>query len=283
MSQVDLTDIKQDGVKGSEVFDSLFAENDEQVKETPVESSPDKKQEEETPSQKGDTSKKDSTTLEDENTSDVNQNIPLNKDKRWKEMREALKERDLRIEEMSKKQEAQMTELKSLIANGQVQSNKVPKVFSELFGTESEDLWNKYMELNKASVPQIDKESLKKELFQEWENKQKEERQQEQKQLQWVDGEIVKLRDEGLKFEKNELLAVLDKYRPTDDQGFIDFKKGYEILEALNANKPQNQRKQIRKEMATKTMPSGNVEQADSDTVDLAKIRGKHWSQIVKY
>ena len=55
----------------------------------------------------------------------------------------------------------------------------------------------------------------------------------------WVGDQVQSLKDEGLKFDKNELMKVMYDYKPTDDEGNLDFRKGYEIMEVLKKKDPE--------------------------------------------
>lgn len=279
MSEVDLTDIKQDGNQNP--FDGLFAESNDQAKETPGESSPENKPKETAPSQEGVKDEEETTASESSNTPVVNKEVPLNKDKRWQDMRESIKQRDSQMEEMKKEHQAQISELKELIQSGKSQPAKAPKAFAELFGIDTEEAWSKWLELSQATVTPVDEKALEAKILKQIEAKQQEQSQAQKKQLEWVDTELGKLKEEGLKFEKNELLSILDTYRPTDENGYLDFRKGYELLQMANATKPANHRKQARKELAGKTASSGAGDPTPSDVVDLAKTRNKNWRDLV--
>lgn len=287
MEAVDLTDIKQEGGNGSP-FDSLFAESDEQGKATPEASSAENKTAEVAPSQEGvgepkePQAEKPVGTEEKPNIPDVNQPIPLNKDRRFKEIQAANRAMQERLEAMQSAHEKQLAELKGLVQGSQktAPANTPPEAFKELFGEGNEHLWGKWQQLW-PQQPNVDE--LKQQLFQELESKQQEQVKVQEQRLQWVTDQVDSLREEGLKFEKNELLAVLEKYAPTDANGVLDFKKGYELLQVLNANKPENKRKDARKKIAAQTSPQGAAEQVADDTIDIAKTRGKNWRDIVKF
>lgn len=52
------------------------------------------------------------------------------------------------------------------------------------------------------------------------------------------------MKDEGLKFDKNELIKVVNDYRPINDEGKWDFRRAYKILQ-LNAKSPDKARKEL--------------------------------------
>ena len=282
MNEVDLTDIAQEGE--SNPFDKLSVEHNEQEKGTPAESSPEAKQTEAAPSQEGVKSEPKEKSEGEDNTPDVNEKLPLNKNKRWQEIRNQNEALQKRIEEMQQSHSKELTELKSLIESGQkaAKSSEPPAAFKKLFGEGQEDLWKEWQTLFPANS-EVNVNELKAQLLGELEKRQAEQSEAQKRQVAWVDTELNKLKEDGLKFDKNELLSVLEQYAPTDSNGMLDFRKGYDLLELVNKTKPVNQRKDARKALAANTSPKGVSEPAVSDVIDLSKVRGRNWRDVVKY
>lgn len=280
MDNVDLTDVKQEGTNP---FDGLFVESDKSEKETPMASSAEEKPTEVAPSQEG-AGEGESKVEPKPNTPDDNQNVPLNKDKRFKELRTERDEFKRQLEELRQSNAKEFSDLKGLIQTSQKSApNEMPPAFKKIFGEGNEHLWQEWQTL--FPQQQVNVEDLEAKVLSKLEERQKAEQKAQEDRLGWVNGEIQRLKDNGLKFEKNELLSVLEKYRPIDDEGNLDFERGYELLELVNKNKPENQRNQARKDLASKTSPKGAAEPVESDTVDLAKLRESKfdWRRAMKY
>lgn len=279
--ELDLTDIKQDGHQNP--FDSLLAETDGQGKEAPVESSPENKPTEQDPSQEGAGDTKEPLEAKVEtNTPIANQDVPLNKDRRFKEILDNNKALERRLQEMQTSQEKMLAEMKSTTTNKSIKAP--PPAFKELFGEGNEHLWEKWQTLY-PQQEQVNVAEIKSQLFAELEAKQKAETDGQKQRLEWVNSEVQKLKDDGLKFDKNELLQVIETYQPTNAEGYLDFQKGFQLLELINKTKPENQRKNARKDIAAKTSPTGASEPASDDTFDLSKAREKNWDwrKLTKY
>lgn len=283
MADVDMTDVAQEGTVNP--FDLLTVESNDQGKETPAESSPEPKPAETTPSQEGvkAEAKGEKVDPSEANIPDDNEKVPLNKNKRWKEIRQQNEALQKRIEEMQSAHSKELSEIKSFIQNGQKSTkSEVPPAFKKIFGEGSEELWKEWQTLFPNGQP-VDANDLKAQVLSDIRKEQAEQAEASKKQVEWVEGELSKLKEEGLKFDKNELLSILEKYTPTDGNGMLDFRKGYELLELANKSKPANQRKEIRKTLAANTSPQGVSEPVQSDVVDMAKIRKANWRDIVKF
>lgn len=283
-----MTDVAQDGVTNP--FDSLLVESNEQKKETSAASSADDKQAETTPSQEGvkaeaKTEEKSEVKAE-ANIPDVNEKLPLNKDKRFKEIRSEKIALEKRIAEMQQAHSKELAEVKALIQNSQktAKSSEIPAAFKKIFGDVDEATWKEWQSLFPAQQ-EFNVEDLKAQLMGELEKKQAQQSENQKKQIEWVEDQLESLKEEGLKFDRNELLKVLEDYSPTDANGMLDFKKGYQLLELMNKTKPANQRNSARKTLAANTTPQGVAEPASADTVDVSKARsmGWDWRKLSKY
>lgn len=283
MSEVDLTDVAQEGAGNP--FDSLIVESNEQGKETPAESSTEPKPTETTPSQEGVNAEAKGEKVDPAkaNIPDDNEKLPLNKSKRWKEVREQNEAMRAQLAAMQEAHSKELAEIKSFIQNSHKSTkSEVPPAFKKLFGEGNEELWKEWQTLF-PSGQSVDVNELKAQVLSEFEKKQAEKEQASKKQVEWVENELTKLKEDGLKFDKNELLSILEKYTPTDGNGMLDFRKGYELLEMFNKAKPANQRKEVRKTLAANTSPQGVSEPTASDVVDVSKIRKANWRDIVKF
>lgn len=282
MSEVDLTDVAQES--GANPFDQISVESNEQVKETPAESSPEPKPAETTPSQEGVEVEGKLEEAPKTNIPDDNEKVPLNKTKRWKEIRDQNEAMRTQMAAMQEAHSKDLAEIKSFIQNSQKssKSSEIPPAFKKLFGEGQEELWKEWQTLFPSGQP-VDANELKAQVLSEFKKEQAEQAQASKKQVEWVENELTKLKDDGLKFDKNELLSILEEYAPTDANGMLDFRKAYKLYELSNKAKPANQRKDVRKAIAASTSPQGVSEPVASDVIDMAKIRKANWRDIVKF
>jgi len=148
----------------------------------------------------------------------------------------------------------------------------VPDWFKELYG-DNDIAWKKYDQYEK------EKESRLEQKFIERQEKVKQEEQSNiAKWNNWVEGEIVKLQGEGLKFDRNELIKTMLDYRPSDENNNLDFHKGYKIYEMLRG-KEDPAHSLARKQLAdTTTKVSG--EQKTKDYMTAADLRHRSWGNL---
>lgn len=74
------------------------------------------------------------------------------------------------------------------------------------------------------------KEEAKREALKEMESKQTEAQENAKRANDWVEEQITSLKDSGEDFDRNALFKTMEKYRPTDAEGNLDFKAGLELL-----------------------------------------------------
>lgn len=243
-----LADVKQEG---SDPFKELELKAD-QEKETPSESQTEKEPKVEKP-------------VQGDNTDDIN--IPFNK--RWEKHAENLKT------ELDAKHQEEMASLRQEFeAKLPKTDTNIPDWFKELYG-DNEIAWQKYDEHEKDKEAEIEKRVIERQDFQ---------RQRAEEEVKywnkWVDDEVTKLQDEGLKFERNELIKTMLDYRPTDEKGNFDFKAGYRIFEALKAKEIDPARSEARKKLADTTTKTSPSEKGSKDYMTSNELRGKSWNQI---
>lgn len=219
MEDVNLAEIPSDGTKLEDI-------EKEEEKETPAESPAEIKPEE----------KEEEKKVEEED-------IPFHKHPRFKALVEEKNQYKEELDKLREDVESKFSEIKE----SQSKTADVPSWFTELYG-ENESAWKTYQEQDKAT-----REEIKKEIREEFESEQKKKEEDSNKWNHWIDEQIGSLADEGLKFEKNELMKVMMDYKPSDEKGNLDFKKGYQIMELLNKKDPEKSK--ARKELADE---SGN-------------------------
>lgn len=235
------------------------------VKETPTDSPTETKPEE----------VKEEVTPE-EGKSTPEETTPFHKHPRWIERENELKQLRER-EELTTRELAELKAFKEeLSQKNEVRTTNIPEWFKELYG-ENEVAWQKYYEHEKQKEAEIEQRFIAK---QEAQKRQVEE--ETKRWDKWVGDEISKLAsDATLNFdpkERNELMATMLKYKPTDDAGNLDFKAGFDIYRALK--KPDTAHSNARKQLADETTKTGGGERKTKDYMTPAELRNKSWHSL---
>ena len=245
---------------------------DEEKVENPSGSQPEK-DEKESPSQKGEKEKVESDEKKDskkpDNTSDEDEDkIPFHKHPRFKELVQERNELREMVEELSNKVDERFSEIKK--ESGK--SEEIPAWFSRLYGDDP----GVYAEYAKADKER--REEIKAEIREEFEEKRKKDEEEIEKNNKWVKESIQSLKDEGYKFEKNELLKIMVDYQPTDENGNLDFKKGLKLLEKLN-EKGIDKKKEEKKKIADNSGSLGSLsgEPNNEGVKTWAQTRKEGW------
>jgi hypothetical protein len=147
---------------------------------------------------------------------------------------------------------------------------------TEAFG-ENESISKKYQEYERDL-----REQLKEEIREEQTQAYQQEQQARQKVDQWTNQQLQNLKDEGLKFDQNELLKVVVNYKPVDDAGNLDFHKSYDILEKIKAAESVEKFKKTdeKKKIASQTMEGGQAEGSPKDYRTPKDLRYRDWSDL---
>lgn len=249
--------------------------DDEEKVENPSESQTEK-DEKESPSQKGDEDKKESKDDKDKDkdskksdkTSDEEEDkIPFHKHPRFQELVKERNELREEVEELNRK----VDEGFSKIEKDSGKNKDIPAWFSRLYGDDPE-VWKEYERADKER-----REEIKAEIREEFEERRKNEEADVVKNNQWVRESLQTLKDEGHKFEKNELLKIMVDYQPTDEKGNLDFHRGLEIYNKINEKNPD--KANARKKIAGNTESSGapSSEPKGSDIKTWAQTRKEGW------
>lgn len=221
--------------------------DDVEEKDNSKDSQSEKKSKEEKPSHRGEDDSKEKSEEKSEKSKDDSEddskkesntddekNVPFHKHPRWKELQKELKAKEKEIEEL-KSFKGEVNEKFSKMET----KEKVPKWFSELYG-ENQEAWEAYSEHNAT-----ERKKMKQEILDEINQEKSKENERVSKWNNWVSDEIQKLKDEGLKFDKNKLMKIAVDYKPTDEEGNIDFKKAYEILQFTEKKTDNASKKKI--------------------------------------
>lgn len=247
----------------------------EEKVESPSESQAEK-DEKESPSHEGDKKKesdkekeedekeKDEDSEKDKSHDEDEDKLPFHKHPRFKEVIEERNELKKQVEELNQKVDEKFASIKN---SGK---KEIPSWFSRLYGDDE----IAYEEYNKAD--QIRKEEIKKEIREEFEKAQKKEEEDTKKWVDWVKQSVQELKDEGKKFDKNALLKIMTDYKPTDDNGNLDFHRGYEILQAIG--KKDSDKITEKKKIADNAGSGGNsAEPKASDIRPWNEVRREGW------
>lgn len=242
----ELADLPNDG-------DTAFEEKE---KETPVASpaKETKEDEKEEPSPEGDkipVQKKE---------------IPFHEHPRWKQREKDWEDRYHALEDTYN---AKFQELEQKV---QPKNDEIPKWFSTLYGQNLE-AWNEYSKYESSMRANIKAEALA-------EVKKESDKQvaETKRWNSWVEKSIQDLEEEGLEFDKNELMKIAMDYQPSDAEGNISFRKAYEILVKFKGeDKPKSAAK---RELAATTV-SRSQEGSKQTFLTPKDVRNKDWRSLI--
>lgn len=256
-----LANVKQEG--SLEQSDESVNDN---IEDSPTETNNDT----ESPPQEGDQT--DNTLDEDK--------LPFHKHPRWQE-----KQREL--EELRNSQAKLMEELETIKAQpkpqfGQPDDVKLPESWVIRYG-DSDDSKKAYAKYKSEELP-----TIKDEIIKEIKAEQDKVKKQEEGFVKWVDDQVQKVasvndvdfkKNESL---KNEFLDFMNKRRPTDAQGNIDFINGWqwfsEIKEAHSSDKTLKQEQ--KKKLANMTGADTKPEQSKDKTMSAKELRYRGWTDL---
>lgn len=199
-------------------MDSASESNQEEESSTetsPAESSPDTEE----------------TSTESDGDEKV-ENVPkdlksaLHKDARFKRV---IEERNRLRRELEEAREAKQNQRQE---EPKAPSSK-PAWFAKYFGDDDE-AWQGFQQMTASA-----KTEAKAEAVAELKREQQETTQQADRWNSWVNEQVNTLEEEGESFDRNALFKLMEEYRPTDDEGNLDFRRGLEILNLKDA-KPSN-------------------------------------------
>ena len=259
MPQIDdiFADVKKEGSDPFAIYDKET--------ETPSESQPEKEQDKEEPNQ-GDTKVE---TEKPEDNTDKEEDTPFHI--RWQKREEKLKA------DFEEKFEAYKREIGETIEEKiKPSDSSIPDWFTELYG-DNQVAWEKYEQREKAREEEIEQRVLKA-----YETKQKEQVEESKKWEKWVDDQVAILETEGKKFDRNELIKTVIDFRPTDEQGNFDLRKGYDIMMALKGKQDETktQASIARKTIADTTSKKTGGDAPKKDYLTPSDLRNKTWNQL---
>jgi len=152
--------------------------------------------------------------------------------------------------------------------------------FKELYGDSEEvkTAWKIYNSQSKR-----DKEETKREILAELESRNNLIKQEESKYNDWVTNEVVRLQDEGEKFDKNKLLKIMADYRPTTEDGrSLDFNKGIELYKKIYNEDDNKDKNKIRKQIADNTVNDTKANKSDNKPLTFKDLRHKSFLSLIQ-
>jgi len=263
-----LADIAQEGeqVEEDEQFVKPTGGDDEEEKDTPEDSPTENNQNEDEPSQEGGESEEDSNTLDAKPE-------PFHKHPRWQAMQTENETLKSQVEELS-------GAVEDISQSQTQQSEDLPSWWQSLAG--NDDVARKAYAGFRSQTKQ-DREQIRTELIAE--QKQEQQRQQEEQSQwdTWRDTELQTLRDEGEKFNENELIKVAVDMQPSDENGNISLRKSLEILKLQKLQEKADSKEKLnaKKKLAGDTV-SDNQGESQPKPINSGDLRNKSWHELVQ-
>ena len=251
-------DIKQDGTTLSdENEDNLLTQEEHDIlddveeNETPEDSQPEENKEEgKSPSDEGGDSEEEDAS--EDNTQTEEENKPFHEHPRFKELIKEKNELKEKLESIDKDYQDKFSKI-----DKEVEAKQIPEWFVKLYG-ENEEAWTIYDQQR-----QTDRAQLKEEIKADEETARQKAEDATKANDEWVNSNIQTLKDEGHDFDRNKFLKFMIEYKPTDDKGGYDFKKGIDLYEKVNA---PSEKKPDAKLKAKKSLADITTNQGKSDT-----------------
>jgi len=194
---------------------------------------------------------------------DLKVEVPLHKDERFK--RVIAERNQLRQEKAEWTKRMMERETESKATSKPTTSESAPAWFQKYFGDDKE-AWDGFKAMSSA-----DRDALKREIRDEIENETKTRDSESKKWDSWVTEQVQTLEEEGETFDKNALFKVMNEFRPTDDEGNLDFRKGLALLKR-GSPASQTAEKRVAGAKATGTQ-KGTGEPGSKNFVTPADIR----------
>jgi len=200
----------------------------------------------------------------------------------------AIQKRNSAFEEMRTARESAETrtqELEARLSKLEKGDDSVEKSeFVKSLVGENDDVEEKWAK-EKISL----KEEVKREMVQDQLDAQKKEQEQKEHWIKWTNERLSEVEKEFKvdfktdESKKNELSKIMLDYSPTDEQGNLDYRKGWKILSELNKVKETEKHSstQVKKNIADATVSKETTVQQNKDFVTSNDIRGKDWRSYI--
>ena len=196
----------------------------------------------ETTEDKSSESNKEEETGADQNKNTAEENLPFHEHPRFKEL---VSEKN-KFKEEAESLKARMEEIESRLESNDEEDGSIEIPATPYWFTGSEEDWKNYYLSEEKRMSQIEERAVEKAIAR-IEEKQANQSKEAQTYEKWVEDGLETLKESGAKFDQNKLLKIMVDYKPSDEEGSLDFNKGYEIYQLLESkdNKGSQERKII--------------------------------------
>lgn len=177
-----------------------------------------------------------STTEEEEENVEEEEKTPKFDKKETSERFQVLTQHNKELKAKVEEMEAWKEEIESKLSSKEEEQeqSQIPEWFSSVMG-ENEEAWKGFMGMT---------EKMQEKVLSRIQDQTLEERQAEEAEAkageEWVDNQLELVKEthgELSKSDLNKLMSVVEKFVPTDENGNLDFLKGYEIMKLMNPTK----------------------------------------------
>ena len=208
--------------------------------------------------------------------------VPFNQHPRFKEI---LNENKSLKEEMAKFNEWKASVEQKLSKPEQAaQPAPMAPWFEKLYGKspEAEDAWKSYLEWDESRSSGI-KESMTAEQQRAAASQQEE----TTRWNKWVDdtlseiGEVNKIDFTQDKHLKNEFVNFVLEYRPTDENGNFDLKKGWDLFDKIRATSTNKEASEAKKKAAA--LSGADKSAPGAKSLSTKDIRRQSWSELARF
>jgi hypothetical protein len=266
---LEINDLKN----ASDAFSNIGNDKEKSGEETTPASSPEKKPEDGTAT----------PPVVDKKGED--DDVPFHKHPRFKELIKSNKELQEQNELLATKIEEINTGLKkgeTTNTNVSPADSKLLSTFEQLYGTNDPNAFNLWKQATIEAVGYNEDKVIEK-----YEKKLEERKANEQKELDkwkgWVNERVDEVIEskEVLPEERDELLKVMEDYKPTYAEGNLNFHKGAELLKLFKQFKPNTSKE--RKKLAGQISSNSSSETSNDNSVQSnVSLRHKSFSELAR-
>lgn len=237
---------------------------------TPTESPADNKENENTPSQEGEPELPDNTPV-------LEENIPFHKHPRWIAKQRELDDMRIKLSELDTlKSELEQVKQQTSSTN----EPEMPDWWKKAYGedAESQALWREQTQYQEQIYRQWEENVIQKVKTSESEQA-RQQAEAVRKHEAEIENKLFALEEKGYKFDKNELLKVVEEYSTDENGNFLGtlfpFEKAYEILQLKKSvPTPTDKARAKAADLSVKNTRTGTK---PDNTPSLTEIRTRGW------
>lgn len=238
-------------------FERLETKNKED--KTSSESSTGKKEVVKDPSQKGE--QKEAVKPTTDNTSTEDKPLAFHQHPRWIKNQQMIKDYEKRVADYDKR----IAELEK----GNKEDTKLPDWWKTRYGETPE---SKKSYENYATATAAERERIKEEVIKDIDNRSTTETKRQQEADEYVNTQLAEMKDEGIVFERNELLKFMVDFQKEygsgsllDTDGNYDFRKSLGLMQKMQPKQPDIS-KEVQKKVGADIMRS-KVKTSSNSTI----------------